>query len=57
MFSKKPTKNGFGRLITQTYLYEGSFANDVKQGYGRMISQDGQVQDGMWENDVFAFKS
>ena len=51
MFSKKPAKNGFGRLVTQTFIYEGAFANDLKSGYGRMITSDGQVQEGMWEND------
>ena len=51
MFSKKPAKNGFGRLITQTSIYEGSFSNDLKSGFGRLISSDGQVQKGTWEND------
>ena len=30
MFSKKPAKNGYGRLITQTSIYEGSFVNDLR---------------------------
>ena len=47
--------DGFGLLYSpmdKTY-YEGYFLNGEKDGLGRMISEDGEVQQGLWKNGKF----
>lgn len=33
--------------------YEGGFVNNKKEGRGKLTRANGQVQEGMWKNDVF----
>lgn len=50
-------RDGCGMLVrTDGNRYEGEWSKDMKHGKGRFFHLDsGQMQDGIWDNDVCIF--
>ena len=48
------TREGWGILVSSEgdQAYEGYFKNNRVHGLGRLIYEDGLVQEGRWENDM-----
>ena len=46
--------NGTGKYIYENgYIYEGNFKDGLRSGLGKLSAPNGDVYDGMWENDQF----
>ena len=44
--------NGIGRANYKNILYEGQLVNDMWDGFGRAIYNDGRYHIGFWKNDM-----
>ena len=45
-------REGRGKYITPTRMYEGYWKDDQKSGKGRWINKDGRVYEGEFKHDL-----